>query len=381
MQPSYDLNAARQQFPFLNHSVYLSTCAIGPLPAVTRRAIDAVSDALTDPSQLSADLWNLIGAGRDQAAALINAHPDEIAQVQNTAEGMNIIAHALPLQPGDNVVMCDQEYPAVVYPFMNQQRLRGVEARIVPHDGGGMTLDLLERHADARTRAVAVSTVEFVTGFRADLVAIGEWCRARNIWLVVDGIQSLGAAPMDVKAARIDALATGSHKWMLGPLGAGFLYVNRDRLGELTPPFAGASSVVDAENYLDYNLTFLPNAQRFELGVKNMIGIAGLGASLGFLRGLGIPAIEAWTLHLTGLLIDELDRLGYPLVSNRHPRYRSAIVSFRTPNPEGVPVAAERLKAAKVTCTIRSGCLRLAAHGFNSEDDIRAVAEALGPAA
>ncbi len=381
MQPKYDLAAVRQQFPVLQKCVYLSSCAIAPLPAVAREAVARATDMLAEPVGVFKEFTDIFTTARNNVAALLKASPDEIAFAQNTAEGMNIAAHALPLQPGDNVLMCDQEYPAVVYPFMNLQRLRGIEARIVPHDGGGTTVDLLERYADQRTRAVAVSTVEFVTGFRTDLAAIGEWCQAHNAWFVVDGIQSLGAVDIDVKAARIDALATGSHKWLLAPMGAGFLYVNKDRLGELSPPFAGASSVVDAENYLDYNLTFRPDAHRFELGVPNAIGVAGLGAALGFLLSLGIEAIQEWTLYLTGLLLDELDRLGYRPIVNRDPRHRSAIVSFVTPDPKDVAAASERLNAANIIHTIRSGNLRLAAHCFNSEEDIRAVIQALGPAA
>ena len=380
MYPRYDLNAFRQQIPALQSCVYLNTCAIGPWPEATRQAVARAADMLASPLHVGKEFGEIFSTARDNVARLIHASPDEIALVQNTAEGMNIFAHALPLRAGDNALMCDQEYPAVVYPFMNLSRLRGIEARVVPHDGGGTTLDLLERHADARTRVVAVSSVEFVTGFRNDLDAIGEWCKARGIWFVVDGIQSLGAAPIDVKAAHIDALASGGHKWMLGPMGAGFLYVNQERLEELSPPFAGATSVVNAENFLDYDLTFQPNARRFELGVPNTIGVAGLGASLGLLLSLDIQAIDEWTLSLTDLLLQGLDRLGYCPIVSRDPKHRSGIVSFITPDPGGVTQASQRLTAAHVIHTIRSGNVRLGVHGFNSEDDIRAVIDALGPA-
>ncbi len=381
MHPQYDLKALRQQIPALQSCVYLNTCAIGPWPNVTRQAVSRAADMLAEPNRMSREFWGIFSAARDNIARLINARADEIALMQNTAEGMNVIAHALPLRPGDNVLMCDQEYPAVVYPFMNLARLRGIEARIAPHDGGGLTVDLLERYADARTRVVAVSSVEFVSGFRNDLVGIGEWCKARGLWLIVDGIQSLGAAPLDVKAAHIDALASGGHKWMLGPMGAGFLYVNRERLDELAPPFAGALSVVDAENYLDYNLTFQPDARRFELGVPNTIGVAGLSASLDLLLSLDIRAIEAWTLRLSGLLLEQLDRLGYRPFVGRDSTHRSAIVSFNTPDPAGVAEASQRLTAANVIHTIRAGNVRLGVHAFNSEEDIQAVVDALGPAA
>jgi selenocysteine lyase/cysteine desulfurase len=377
MQPGYDLEAVRRQFPVLERCVYLSSCAIAPLPRVARQAVARATDMLGEPVGVFQEFGELFTTAHANIARLIKADPDEIALVQNTAEGINIAAHALPLAPGDNVLMCDQEYPAVVYPFMNLARLRGIEARIVPNDGGGTTIDLLERHADARTRAVALSTVEFVTGFRADLAAIGEWCRARGAWFIVDGIQSLGALDIDVKAARIDALATGGHKWLLAPMGAGFLYVDRDRLGQLSQPFAGASSVVDAENYLDYNLTFLPTARRFELGVPNTLGVAGLGASLGLLLSLGIPAIEAWTLHLAARLTEGMERLGFRRIGSRKREHLSQIVSFEAAGSLSIADASARLDAAHVIHTIRSGHLRLAAHCFNTVADVDAACAAL----
>jgi len=147
--------------------------------------------------------------------------PEEIALAQNTAEGINIAAHAIPFQPGDNVIFCNMEYPANVYVWMNLER-RGVEARIVPNREGGLALDDLEQYLDQRTRVMAVSSVEFLTGFRTDLKGMGELCRARGIYFVVDGIQSLGVIPPDVKECHIDMLSCGGPKWLLGPCGQGY---------------------------------------------------------------------------------------------------------------------------------------------------------------
>ena len=193
MQPKYDLTSVREQFPIVNESIYLNHAGISPIPEVTRRAVVEGAQVLADFHGLDRVFGELFVNARRTAASLINAAPEEIAFVQNTAEGMNLAAHSLPLQPGDNVLTCNQEYPAVAYPFLNLEKRRGIETRVLPADGGGLTVDLLERHADARTRVVAVSSVEFSTGFRTDLKAIGEWCHAHNVWHVVDGIQSLGA--------------------------------------------------------------------------------------------------------------------------------------------------------------------------------------------
>jgi cysteine desulfurase / selenocysteine lyase len=378
MQPNYDLSSVRSEFPLTQQQVYFNHAGIGPIPTATRRTIEELASILADFHDLGKAFGEHVINTRKTVARLINAQAEEIAFMQNTAEGMNVAAHSLPLLPGDNVLLCDQEYPAVSYPFMNLDKRRGITTKVMPNDGGGTTVELLERHVDARTRVVAVSTVEFATGFRTDMQAIGDWCHARGIWFVVDGIQSLGVEPMDVKAWHIDFLASGGHKWMLTPAGQGFLYVNQERLDELKPPFAGASSVANAGNFLEYDLTPASGAQRFELGVSNLIGIAGMNTSLTFLQSLGIAAIDTWTLHLTDLLLCELDRLGYQPLVNRNPRHRSAIVIFKAPGDGGDEAAVEKLKDAKVAYALRGGGIRLAPHCYNSEDEVARIVDALG---
>ena len=380
MQPHYDLSSVRAQFPVSQKQIYLNHAGIAPITDVTRRAVEEAVSVLADFHDMWQMFTELFTGTRGAVASLINSQPDEIAFMQNTAEGMNVAAHSIPLQAGDNVLLCDQEYPAVSYPFMNLDKRRGITTRVMPNDGGGTTVELLERHADARTRVVAVSTVEFATGFRTDMQAVGNWCKSRGIWFVVDGIQSLGAEPMDVKAWHIDFLASGGHKWMMIPAGQGFLYVNNERLDELHPPFAGASSVANAGNYLEYDLTPAAGALRFELGVSNLLGIVGMRSSLTYLQSLGIANIDAWTLHLTDMLLNELDRLGYVPLVNRTPGNRSAIVIFKAPDKAGTDAAEKKLKDASVTYATRGGGLRLAPHCYNSEEEIAKVIEILGPA-
>jgi selenocysteine lyase/cysteine desulfurase len=321
-------------------------------------------------ADVSADL-------RTALAQLINGTPEEVAFVQNTSHGLNVIANALPLHSGDNVVYCDMEFPSNVYPWMNLGR-GGIEARCIPHDGGGLTVDALEAAADARTRVLAVSSVEFLTGFRTDLAAIGEWCREHGVFLVVDAIQSVGVLPMDVQAARIDCLSCGGPKWLMGPAGQGFIYIRGALLDRLQPPFAGCMSVSGWEDWRDYNLTFLPDACRFELGCANVVGQVGLLAAVQLLLDIGIDAIERWTLYLTDRLIDDLQGRGYPIVSNRNPARRSAIVSFRV--PEGVDRAFERLTDANVVVARREDLIRVSPHGYNTEEEILRVGDVLGNA-
>ncbi|MBM4466408.1 MAG: aminotransferase class V-fold PLP-dependent enzyme, partial [Chloroflexi bacterium] len=317
-----NLDELRREFPLTEECTFLDHAATSPLPGRTREAMTRFIEARRFVNQAWEEYKTLDQDLRQALGKLINASPEEIALVQNTAEGINIAAHAIPLQPGDNVVFCDMEYPANVYPWMNLERY-GVEARIVPHRDGGLAVDDLEQHVDQRTRVVAASSVEFLTGFRNDLKGIGEFCKARGLYFVVDAIQSLGVIPLDVRECQIDMLSCGGPKWLMGPCGLGFFFCRRELIQEMKPAYAGASSVVDFENFRDYNLTFLPNARRFELGTPNLVGMVGLLASVRLLMEVGIEDIQRWTLHLTDVLIEDLQERGYQIASCLRPEHRS----------------------------------------------------------
>lgn len=377
--PGYDLVRLRAEFPFVAEWAYLNHAGVSPLA----RRVSAAMQALLDDNGRALVDWDpdhgraLLDTGRATVARLIGATPDEIAWVQNTSVGLNLIAQSLPLRPGDNVILCNIEFPSNVYPWLNLER-RGIEVRLIPPDGGGLSLAAAEAHADARTRVITTSAVQFLTGYRADLAALGELCRARNMYFVVDGIQSLGHMPTDVRAWKVDFLAAGGLKSLMGPPGQGFLYVRRERLEELQPVFAGPLSVANWEDWLDYNLTFRSGAARFEQGTYNYMGIAGLVEAIQMLLSLGLEKVDAWMRHLTDRLIADLDRYGYRILSNPDPRYRSAIISFAVP---GSPEAAfERLKGARVMTAVRAGYVRVSPHCYNTEDEIARVGEVLGPA-
>lgn len=370
-----DADALRVAFPVTKHCTYLNHAAVAPLSDPVRAAMSKfISDSGVmfgrecRYEHLSNDL-------RAVLAWLINAAPEEIAFVQNTGEGLNIIANALPLEEGDNVIFCDMEFPTNVYPWANLRR-KGIEERCIPNHRGGLTVDALKKYADARTRAVAVSSVEFLTGFKSDLQALGRWCKEHDAYFVVDAIQSLGAAPLDVRACQVDFLACGGPKWLMGPQGVGFMYCRHELLDELSPPFAGSLSVVGWEDWRDYDLTFLPDACRFEIGTENMIGQVGLLAAVRFLMEVGIPAIERWTLHLTDLLIDDLKQRGYAIASNLERKRRSAIVSLSVPGD--VNEAFRKLADAKIIVSKREQYIRISPHCYNTEEEIARVGEVLG---
>ena len=367
------LDELRQEFPLTEELTYLNHAATSPLPGRTRAAMTSFIETRRFVRRAREEYETLDQDLRQALGQLINASPEEIALVQNTAEGINIAAHAIPFQPGDNVILCDMEYPANVYPWLNLER-RGVEARIIPHREGGLALDDLEASTDKRTKAIAVSSVEFLTGFRNDLQSIGKLCRARGIYFVVDGIQSLGAIPLDVRECQIDLLSCGGPKWLMGPCGQGFLFCRQELLEEMIPAYAGATSVVDFLNFRDYDLTFLPDAKRFELGTNNLVGEVGLLASVNLLLEVGIEEIRRWTLHLTGVLIEDLQERGYQIASCLRPEHRSAIISFTTPDVEA---AYEKLIANKVIVALRENYIRVSPHCYNTEEEVLRVGQVL----
>lgn len=378
MSRDLSLNVAslRQLFPVTERCAYLNHAAMATLSAPVREAMTAhlaaraTSGENTDYEDPSDEL-------REALAVLINSDPQEIAFVQNTSEGLNVVANALPLNPGDHVVYCDMEFPSNVYPWMNLERY-GIEARCIPHDGGGLTVESLARYADDSTRVVAVSSVQFLAGFRSDLAALGAWCREHGAYFVVDGIQSVGVLSLDVRACHVDALACGGPKWLMGPAGQGFLYVRRDLLDELQPPFAGCVSVAGWEDWREYDMAFLPDARRFELGCPNVVGQVGLLAAVQLLLGLGMEAVEARARHLADVLVEDLRRRGYWLLSNPLPAHRSSIVSFSVPGD--VNRAYNDLLAADVVVSRREDFIRVSPHFYNTEEEVLRVGDVVGDA-
>src|SRR5262245_4479243 len=368
----------RSLFPLAERCVFLNHAGVSPLNTRAAAAIRAFTDRMvTEPfADIRADALASILDLRRQLAALINAcSVDEIALMPNTATGINSAALSLPLRPGDNVLVLDGDYPANIYPWMNLAH-RGILTKLVPAREGGLDLDLLESRMDSRTRVIAMSTVVFATGFRNDLAAVGKLCRERNVYFVVDGIQSLGALPFDVQAANVDFLACGSQKWLLGPPGGGFLYVRRELLGDLAPgAYAGTNSVVDAENFLDYNFTLLPTAERFHTGSQNFTGMIGLHASVALIQEVGVERIAERVLALAGTAVSALQECGRRVVVAA-PERRSGIVIVEDDNPAAT---CERLKAAGVIAVPRGRGLRFAPHFYNTEAEILHAVEALGP--
>ncbi|PDW02776.1 aminotransferase class V-fold PLP-dependent enzyme [Candidatus Viridilinea mediisalina] len=373
-----DLTTYRVEFPITERYAFLSHAAVSPLNRRVVAAVQAQSElALHTPAmQMWPQVMGMMTELRERLTTLINARSsNEIVLMPNTATGLNTVAVSLPLRAGDNVLLLDGDYPANIYPWQ-QLAYKGVLIKMVPQHNGGLDLERLVARIDQRTRVIALSTAMFATGFRNDIAAVGQLCKEREIYFVVDGIQTLGAFPLDVQACHIDFLAAGSQKWLLSAPGAGFLYVRQERLAELEPgAYVGASSVVDGLNYLDYNLTFPPTADRFSLGTPNIYGAAALHAALGLLQEVGIERIEQQVLKLVDALINDLSERGYTFAATTTSvAQRSGIVVLNNlPDPDA---ACKQLEEAGIIATVRNG-LRFAPHFYNTQEEIMRVGEVL----
>lgn len=379
----YDVYALRRsEFPWADTfgDIYLNSASTGPLPERTRRAIHQFTEMAYRPSHELYDAHREIPArARRLCAQLIGARPEEIALGFNTTYGLNLAASALGLQPGDRVVLLDGDFPANVYPWLSLER-RGVQVELLPRDKLGQPNEpaLLERLARGDVRVLSVSWVSFCTGFRLNLDAISHECRRHGTYLVVDGIQALGAVPLDVSETPIDILATGAQKWLLSPQGAGFAYVRGALIESLdlaAVGWLGFKPSQDFGNLLDYAWDPLDDARRFELGSLAFSSVEAFNHSLSLLLELGIPCIEQHIYSVQAPLLEWIDsRPDVQLVSDVGAGRRSGIIAFRLEEPER---AEDRMRAAGITVSVREGAIRTSTHVWNCREEILRLIEVL----
>ena len=361
-----DLSFYRAEFPVTRDWAYLNHAAVAPLP---QRVVDTMCRFLQARQMGDMALQDWPPATeetRGLAARLLGAVPEEVAFINTTSDGLNMAANTLPIAPGENVVLCNMEFPANVYPWLNLQR-RGVDVRIVPHDCGGLSPECLVAALDERTRVVTVSSVQFLSGYRADLPAISRLCHEAGAYLVVDGIQSLGVVPMDVRAAGIDILVTQGAKWLMAPIGIGFMYVRRELIEQLHPVYAYYRAIPSPEPWLEYDWTLRGDARRFEVSSPNVVGLYGLRAALALLLEVGVERIHPHVLDLGDRLLAGLDALGIEVLTPRERERRAGIISCRTAD---VPGDFQRLGQAHVQISQREGYLRISPHFYNIPEEV-----------
>jgi selenocysteine lyase/cysteine desulfurase len=374
-----------RRFPVLAHWDYLNHAGVSPLPACVAAALRQYANEFESHGYLGAVSFKEVARIKQILGQLINATPAEIAVMKNVGEAISTVALGLDWKPGDRVVAAAVEYPANIYPWMEAARRHGIELHLVPErsnpDGTRSVPveQIIEAASHARCRVVALSHVQFASGQRLPLEALGAWCRDNGRLLCVDAIQSVGALPVDVMSMNIDVLCGGGQKWMLGPMGAGMLYIRAELLEQIRPLAIGAYSVRDPDNYGHLDYTFESDMRRHECGTPPFPAVVGWRASAQMLCDVGIDAIAQRIRGLTDRLIRVLPA-GWRTVSPRDDVQWSGIVAIvhEDPSVDLQSVARQLRVRHKIELIVREGRLRASPHFYNTDEQIDRVAAALG---
>jgi selenocysteine lyase/cysteine desulfurase len=362
----------RAQFPVTEGFIYMNHAGIAPLSLPAAEAMHRLAeDALRHGNVYKQHWLETYDGLRRNAARLVNGSPEEIALVKNTSEGIATIAMGVDWRPGDRIVAFREEFPANQYPW------RRLESKGVKIEWLSAT-DRLDRIDQAATgaRLLAISFVQYLTGYRADLKAIGEICQRRGVIYFVDAIQGLGAFSLDVQAAHIDALAADGHKWLLGPEGCGILYISRKLQEQVEPVEFGWTNVAGYDDYASRDMTLRPDAGRYECGTLNTVGCYGLRASMDFLLEVGIERIARAVQALGDQIVAGVRRKGYEVLGERTPQSGAGIVSFRKPGQDSA-AAVVRLRENGIITAPRAGWIRASPHFYISPDDVERLIDCL----
>ncbi len=367
----------RELFPICREKIFFAHGGVTVLP---KFVADAVCDATRRSSETFEDFGEAlrqIREARKVCAQFIGAHADEIALLGPTSLGLSLFANGIPWNAGDEVVCYHGDYPANVYPWLELRR-RGVVVRYLePAAPGEITPELVAAALTPKTRLVALASCHFFSGYRIDVEAIGALLHERGILFSLDAIQTLGAFPLDVEKAHVDFLSADAHKWMLGPLAIGIVYVKRAHFDLLRPTLLGAWNVQCPNFNALEEIRFVPTAQRYEPGVLNTAGICGMQAALEFFLGLGHDRIAARLLELKAHLVQQIEPLGFQILGPASGPNASSITTFRHPTADNSALW-KALEKAGIIASLRHDregrdYLRFSPHCYNTETEIDAA--------
>ncbi|XXF79609.1 aminotransferase class V-fold PLP-dependent enzyme [Myxococcaceae bacterium GXIMD 01537] len=371
MAPSFE--SYRAQFPVLEEQLYLNHAGVAPTSLRAAAASKEWLDDLVHHGIRHERGWEArVERIRAQTARLVGASAGEIAFVRNTSHGLGLVAEGLDWKPGDEVAVATSlEYPSNVYPWLHLKD-RGVNVRDIEAREGGVTPEAVAAALTPRTRLVAVSSVQFATGYRTDLEALGALCERAGVLLCVDGIQSVGCLPVDVKKSRVHFLSADSHKWMLGISGVGFLYVDAAVLPRLRPVLVGWRSTTDAWNFNRTHFELRADAAKLEEGSASYATLFAMGAAVDLLLEVGPEAMEARIRELLARAEGGLRSLGCEV--GPAPEHRAGILTFLPPGAEPRALA-QYLAERNVSVSLRRGRIRISPHFYTRPEEVDRLVE------
>jgi len=368
----------RALFPVTERAIYLNHAAVSAPPIPTIKAIQAQLADVSENGSVNFRQWL---AAKENArrliAGMLNARPEQVAFLRNTSDGLSTVANGLEWRPGDNLVTFRNEFPSNLYPWLRLRDTLGVEVRLSEERLGRVDLDELISLIDGRTRLVAISQIQYASGFRADLERLGRAARAHDALLVVDVIQALGVVPIDVEAELVDVAAAACHKWLLTPEGVGLLYLSARARERIQPTLVGWTSVPNPDDYGNFEQGWNQGTLAWETGTGPIALIHGLQASLNLLNDVGLRRIEAHLEMLTDYLCERLQDRNYEVVSSRQPGEKSQIVCIRHTGALAPMDIYSHLKQRNIITAPRGNRLRISPHLYNTLAEMDELVKAL----
>jgi len=368
----------RHEFPVTAKQIFLAHAGDCPLPRRVAEAVGAYAQQAATGDQEKFVYPQILGEGRQLGARLLNCKAEEVSFVGPTSQALSLIASGLALRKGDNVLVYFDDYPSNVYPWTALAE-RGVEVRLLNTRGlGQIRLVDVTGQVDENTRLVALATCHFISGYRLDYAAVGQFLRERGILFCLDAIQTLGAFPTTVE--DVDLLAADAHKWLLGPCAAGVMYVRQPLQERLHPGVYGWNNVRCPNYVAQEQIAFRSGPARFEPGTYNLLGIVGLKAAMELLLEVGVDKIAAELLRKRAWLVPALQAKGCAVLNADAPAANaSSIVTFHLPGQDMAAVH-EKLTSANIITSLRTDragqrYIRLSPHFYNTDAELQRVEE------
>ena len=360
------------RFPIAREKIFLSHAAVTALPHCAAQAMADYAYSSCKDHQEFPEFMKTMAETRQLSANLIGAEASEVALLGPTSLGLSLFAKGISWEPEDEVICYMDDYPANVYPWMELERI-GVKVKYLkPDELGVITPELIESNLSGKTRLVALASCNYLSGYRIDIDSIGKMLGQKNILFALDGIQTCGAFPTSVE--HVDFMSADAHKWLLGPMAMGIVYVKQKNFDLLRPALLGAWNVRSPDYITQEEISFHNSARRYEPGVLNASGIVGLKAVLEMIQKIGIDSISERLLEIKSILVKGLDSLGYKIHGPRDGKNASSITTFSHQSKKSSQIF-ENLNNAGIIASCRKNrqgeeLLRFSPHFYNTEREI-----------
>jgi cysteine desulfurase/selenocysteine lyase len=368
----------RALFPITERAVYLNHAAVSPPPIPTINAVQSQLADVSENGSVNFRNWLAVKENtRRLVAGMLGVSAEQVVFMRNTSDGLSTVANGIDWRRGDNLVTFRGEFPSNIYPWLRVRDSFGVEVRMCEERDGRIDLNELIGLIDHKTRIVAISQIQFASGFRADLERIGRAARAHDALMVVDVIQALGVVPIDVQSELVDVAAGACHKWLLTPEGVGLLYLSTRARERIQPTLVGWTSVPNPDDYGNFEQGWKKGTLAWETGTGPAALIHGLEASLKLLHEVGIHRIQAHLEILTDHLCERLENTQYEVVSSRRSGEKSQIVCIRHLAGSSSMDLYKHLKERNIITAPRENRLRISPHLYNTLEEMDELVRAL----